>query len=274
MTDIILEQIMQALRLSPEMEALQRIQTAHRLNLIDLWNIAPGSRVLEVGCGQGDTTAALAAVVGENGFVHAIDPAPGDYGAPFTLAEARKVLVSSLLGSRIRMDFDCSVFDLPEDTPVFDCAVLCHCLWYFASHDELLAILKKLRPLCRRLCIAEWDIRAVSPGQEAHRRAALIQATCAAFVESGGNIRTLFSPDEIVSAVEKAGFAVGMTRQIDSPDLQDGSWEVWNAKGFCPPQIEKSDMPDKLKRLLTMELSQLDSLSGREPLPVFALTAE
>lgn len=256
------------------MEALQRIQTAHRLNLIDFWNIVPGSRVLEVGCGQGDSTAALAAVAGEKGFVHAIDPAPGDYGAPFTLAEARDILVSSPLGDRIRMDFDYSVFDLPEDEPPYDCAVLSHCLWYFSSHDELLAVLKKLRPLCRRLCIAEWDIRVVSPGQEAHRRAALIQAACAAFVESGGNIRTLFSPDEIVSAVEKAGFTVGMTGQINSPDLQDGSWEVWNAKGFCPPQIEKSDMPDKLKRLLTMELSQLDSLSGREPLSVFALTAE
>jgi ubiquinone/menaquinone biosynthesis C-methylase UbiE len=45
----------------------------HRLAIVSFWAIAPGSRVLELGCGQGDTTIALA---------HAVDPGSPDYGTP------------------------------------------------------------------------------------------------------------------------------------------------------------------------------------------------
>lgn len=55
-------------------------QLAHRQELIAYWDIQPGSRVLEIGCGQGDTTVALADAVGENGKVVAIDPGSPDYG--------------------------------------------------------------------------------------------------------------------------------------------------------------------------------------------------
>jgi predicted methyltransferase len=55
-------------------------QIEHRINLVEKWNIKDGDRVLELGCGQGDCTAALAAAVGDKGSVTAIDPAPSDYG--------------------------------------------------------------------------------------------------------------------------------------------------------------------------------------------------
>ena len=274
--DIAVERIMQALRLPHEMEDIQRFQTAHRLKLADIWQIAPGSRVLEIGCGQGDTTAVLAEAVGENGFVHAIDIASGDYGAPFTLAQARERILSSPLGSRIRMDFECSVFDLPEDTPVFDYAVLSHCLWYFASREELLAVMKKLRLLCRRLCVAEWDVSHCLPEQRTHRSAALIQAACAAYCETDGNIHALFYPEDVISAVKEAGFTGIGTDRVFSPQLQDGEWEVYNALADCPGMIEKSDMPEKLKDILRSELELLKEKRGRKirPLSVFTLTAE
>jgi len=41
------------------MEDIQRTQTDHRLKLVQFWGIKEGSRVLEIGCGQGDTTAIL-----------------------------------------------------------------------------------------------------------------------------------------------------------------------------------------------------------------------
>lgn len=44
-------------------------QAEHRIDLVNRWNIAPGSRVLEIGCGQGNATAVLADVVGEGGSV-------------------------------------------------------------------------------------------------------------------------------------------------------------------------------------------------------------
>ena len=55
-------------------------QFEHRVNIVKGWNIAPGSRVLEIGPGQGDCTIVLAAAVGEQGHVDAVDPAPLDYG--------------------------------------------------------------------------------------------------------------------------------------------------------------------------------------------------
>jgi predicted methyltransferase len=64
---------------------IQCSQTAHRLKLIEKWKIRPGSRLLELGCGQGDCTTALASAVGDQGTVVALDPASLDYG-PFVQA--------------------------------------------------------------------------------------------------------------------------------------------------------------------------------------------
>ena len=67
----------------PARFSIQYSQTLHRIALLQQWNICPGSRVLELGCGQGDCTAVLAYIVGEQGMVVAIDPATPDYGAFF-----------------------------------------------------------------------------------------------------------------------------------------------------------------------------------------------
>ncbi len=55
-------------------------QMEHRLELLSFWDIKAGSRVLELGCGQGDCTIPLADAVGETGHVHAVDPGAPDYG--------------------------------------------------------------------------------------------------------------------------------------------------------------------------------------------------
>lgn len=60
---------------------IQHAQTQHRLVLAQHWSIPVGSRVLELGCGQGDCTTVLARAVGEEGAVIAVDPAGLDYGA-------------------------------------------------------------------------------------------------------------------------------------------------------------------------------------------------
>lgn len=61
-------------------------QMEHRVDLVQYWDIQPGSRVLEIGCGQGDTTTVLADAVGEHGHVDAIDPGSPDYGTFSLLA--------------------------------------------------------------------------------------------------------------------------------------------------------------------------------------------
>lgn len=59
---------------------IQLSRTSHRLDLIKQWNIPSGAKVTEFGCGHGDTTTVLAAVVGEEGKVVAIDPTELEYG--------------------------------------------------------------------------------------------------------------------------------------------------------------------------------------------------
>lgn len=55
-------------------------QIQHRLDLLNKWNIPLGSKILEIGCGQGDFTLVAAYTVGDQGHVTGIDPAPLDYG--------------------------------------------------------------------------------------------------------------------------------------------------------------------------------------------------
>ena len=78
-------------------DAIQRTQLKHRLSLVEKFALEPGMRILEVGCGQGDTTVALADAVGEEGHVLAVDIADSDYGAPITLEEATSAIAGSLL---------------------------------------------------------------------------------------------------------------------------------------------------------------------------------
>ena len=62
--------------------AIQLTQTQHRIQLIvDHWGVKDGENVLEIGCGQGDSTTVFAAAVGEKGHVTALDPASLDYGS-------------------------------------------------------------------------------------------------------------------------------------------------------------------------------------------------
>jgi predicted methyltransferase len=60
----------------PAHKAIPVSQTKHRFEILSRWNIPSGSRVLELGCGQGDCTAVLAHIVGPTGHVTAVDPGP------------------------------------------------------------------------------------------------------------------------------------------------------------------------------------------------------
>lgn len=68
----------------------QHSLTFHRLMLLQHWNIAASSNVLELGCGQGDCTTVLAHAVGERGSVVAVDPAALDYGKSFRFLPCRR----------------------------------------------------------------------------------------------------------------------------------------------------------------------------------------
>lgn len=262
---------------------LKDSQSTHRYKLIDFWGIRKGSRVLEIGCGQGYATKVLADAVGPNGFVHAIDNAPPDYGAPLTIDEARAGLLISSLGNRIQMDFKVNILngDIEFDENEFDYIVMSHNSWYFATTDEFLQILKKVKPWGKKLCFAEWDITPIISEQVPHYMAVTIQAHSECYKTPGmsdNNIRTLMSPIDIKRIIIESGWEIDNETTIYSSDLKDGCWEIINTisdeSRFFITYCDK--MPDKLKEFL---LSQIDLLATFDlmdvkPLCVYCLTAK
>ncbi|WP_422122520.1 SAM-dependent methyltransferase [Planococcus sp. X10-3] len=209
-------------------DTIQRTQLRHRISLVKSFQLKEGMRVLEVGCGQGDTTVALADAVGETGHVLAVDIADPSYGAPITLGEATETIAASALGSRVTFKLDTDLLDLPEEK--FDVAILSHCSWYFRDPEQLLTYLKKLRRMADRICIAEWDLHFTRMGQRPHFAATAILALYSEFIENEGNIQHVFDSHQLHSMLEEAGWTVKRTAVVAAGYLQDGAWEVGYAK--------------------------------------------
>ena len=259
---------------------VQRIQTAHRLKLAEFWKINAGARILEIGCGQGDTTGVLAYMVGEEGFVHGVDIAPSTYGCPITVGEAAEYLQASTLGQQILMEYEVDVLSpethFPESS--FDIIVLSHCSWYLKSSEELKEILIKIRKWGKRLCFAEWDPRIKTIEQLPHLLATLIQAQYEAYKEnSSANIRTLITPNDVKTITQEAGWIITDEKSFSSPDLQDGRWEVGMTLKDSPIQIAKlNHLPVKLKSLIHSELDLLEESAQAntlQPMSSFAFIA-
>lgn len=272
-----LESILSVLSLKKQEQDIQRIQTKHRLRLVDYWGISAGARILEIGCGQGDTTVVLAHAAGEKGVVVGIDRANENYGSPTTLGKARNRLLQSSLGNRIRMEFDVDILD-PSVTfadQEFDWIVFSHCLWYFSSYTELVAVLKRVSPWGKTLCLAEWNPHLEVPEQLAYYHAVTIQAMCESFHSSGhSNIRTLFYPEDIERALLESGWHLEKKTNIHSPSMQDAVWEVDTTIRHYPDIIgQLESMPLQLKQLLQSQITSLKTASNIRPMPVLALTA-
>jgi ubiquinone/menaquinone biosynthesis C-methylase UbiE len=204
-----------------EEDTIQQVQPQHRLDLIKVFDIQKVMRVLEIGCGQGDTTVALADAVGEYGSVVAIDIASPDYGAPLTLGQATDIIKKSSLGNRITFQFEVD-FDQFATASQFDIAVLSHCSWYFKQPNDLLRYFKKLKTMAKGICFAEWDLDLTSLQQRTHFYAASILALYSNFVNNEGNIQNLFHKNQIQQLLEQAGFQIEKHTVVDATYLQDG----------------------------------------------------
>ncbi|WP_342542359.1 class I SAM-dependent methyltransferase [Paenisporosarcina sp. FSL H8-0542] len=251
------------------MRDVQFVQTEHRLKLVEFWGIREGSRVLEIGCGQGDTTAVLAYLVGDRGFVHGVDIAPPSYGSPITVGDAAEYLMKSKLGKQIRMEFELDVLasevDFPENS--FDYVVLSHCSWYLKSADELQALLEKTKKWAKQLCFAEWDPRLQNIEQYPHFLAVHIQAQYECFKENSfSNVRTLFTPKDLTTIAESAGWTINDEQSISSTKLQDGKWEVDMTLSDYQKELEEiNHMPLKLKELIKSEVNLLEEAVKNYP---------
>ena len=252
-------------------------QSEHRLKLIDFWGIKEGDKVLEIGCGQGDTTVALAVKVGENGFVHGLDIADEDYGSPETIGKARKRILNSDVGKRIKMSFGCDLLndDIIFDDDEFDVVVLSHCLWYFPDYEILEKILKKVKKYAKRVCIAEWNPLITNTNQLYHLHAAQIQSAVESFIEnSDSNIQTMFYPNDIKTAVVSAGFKISDTSSIYSDDVYDAKWEVDMTLSAYPKKINRNEnIPDRLKELLLSQIQAMREAKEIKPMASYVLNA-
>ncbi|OKL58997.1 hypothetical protein UA08_05633 [Talaromyces atroroseus] len=209
-------------------------QLQHRIEILKKWDLMPGSRILEIGCGQGDCTLVLADLVGEHGHITAIDPAPLDYGAPMTLGEAQSQLKSGPYGNRITFhqanlqDF----LDSGASEPLYDYAIFVHSVWYLPSVETLQSMLLSLRGRAKQLLLAEYvlDIRgdiAALP----HMIAAISQAEFNSRGEHSfdrnDNIQSIISPEMIRTAAVHAGWEFQREEITEAAEgLEDGRWEV------------------------------------------------
>ncbi|WP_046228272.1 class I SAM-dependent methyltransferase [Paenibacillus dauci] len=278
----ILDEIISCMAIAQENPELQRIQTRHRLHLVDFWDIPPGSKVLEIGCGQGDTTAVLAHRVGRDGLVYGIDIAPLDYGSPVTVGDSAKFLLQSKLGFQTRMEYGVNLLAPETDFPAgsFSHVVLSHASWYLNSNEELLQIFTKIHKWGAKLCFAEWDTQIRNMHQFPHLLSVLIQAKYECFKESSSaNVRTLFTPQDIRDAAAAAGWIIRSEQTIAANDLQDGQWETETVlRDYGRELDELEHLPDKLKMLIRSEVHLLEQsirgLDHLESMSAYAMTAE
>jgi SAM-dependent methyltransferase len=263
--DVIAKQ-MAAYAKSPE---VQIAQTRFRLQLLRNWLIPVGARVLEIGCGQGDMTAVLAHVVGDDGYVTAVDAAGRNYGGPVSIGESADHLSRTPLGRRVEFHFNFDLLDQANDfrPDAFDYVVFAHCSWYFSSLDHFRRALLRVRPWAKRLCYSEWDLEPRSLDQVAHMLAVLIRGQVEAYRhESIANVRTPFSKSSLEAILHETGWMLSSQASIDSGCLQDGRWEIDNCLNLSPKEASDWHLPPKLIELLGSQFDLLRSLAAKHAL--------
>ncbi|KAK3330685.1 hypothetical protein B0H66DRAFT_72058 [Apodospora peruviana] len=243
-------------------DAIELSQATHRINLLNTttWSShfrRQGSRILEIGCGQGTCTQVLAEAVGPSGHIDAVDPAPLDYGAPFTLGQAQSHLSSGPLGSHISWHQADPVAFLTASSPEtkWDVAVLAHCIWYFKSPSALTKILEALNGrVTGAVCVAEYALHATETAAAPHVLATLARSTFEAHrADSTENIQTVLSPAAIKEIAAAAGWKLaGEDTVIPERGLSDGQWEAMSvvASDFVST-VDKEILDERVKAVLT-----------------------
>lgn len=278
--DTCVDEIIAAMGIDGESAKIQRVQTRHRVNLAHFWGVSRGDRILEIGCGQGDTSAVLAYIVGDRGAVVSVDSAPPSYGSPVNLGSATARLKSSSIGKPLEFHLSETLSDPNRFAPgSFDLIVLSHCAWYLSSKAQLHELLALVRPWGRKLCVAEWDARPRRQSQWAHAQAVLLQAQQEALLPRlASNVRCLLTPLDLITVARDAGWAVQNEIVLDSHHLQDGGWEVAMAARPNQAQLDAcvgalTPVQQDLFASHRALIASAAALYGTDALDTFAFTA-
>lgn len=240
------------------------VQEGYRRQLANCWQIPPGARVLEVGCGQGDMTSVLAETASH---VTAVDIADPSYGSPLTLGEATDLIRSGPFGHKIDFRFNFDILQSQEFEPdSFDFGIMAHCSWYFSSEDELRAVFAKLRSCCQRFCFAEWDLEPRTVDQLPHLLAVLIQGQVESFkAESNANVRTPFNRKSVERLLSASGWEIAQAGLPDTSALQDADWEIGACLRDSLREAQELALPPKLYSLLESQVDLLSHLKEDRP---------
>lgn len=206
-----------------------------RLSIIDAWSIARGSCILDIGCGQGESALALALQLGPDARISAIDPAPHEYGAPFTVGECHEHISATPLGQQIRfMRTDAA--SLQSSTGLdFHAAALCLSLWYFPTTGSVAVLFETLAAAgVPRLYLAEYDFTSALLTQQPHVLAARAQALFHTRKQPSAvpdpkepNVRAALEVSDIKEAASVAGFNIAREGHITpAPEMLEGHFEV------------------------------------------------
>lgn len=113
--------------------------------------------------------------------------------------------------------------------PMFTTAVLVHSVWYHDAPSVLAETLRLLKPHVKRVCIAEYALRATERTAVPHVLATFARAGLECRRDSTANIRTLVSPTRIKAIASEAGWTRLVREDVKPPtppNLDDGRWEI------------------------------------------------
>jgi len=236
------------------------LEIIERHYVLEHAQIAPGSTVVEIGCGShAITTVPLAYKVGETGRVCAVDIS--------RWREFNRILQAATLRRRV-MPLWCDATQLPVKSESFDMAVSIHGVRSFRNKDTIVKIFKEMLRVSPRLFVAASLPIAKTRAQKAHLEMYNLREEIFEALSGRKDDIHYFPLEKLAEFVVNAGGTITETKTVDT-GLPDHLATL--PKEF----VEKIGDEEKRERLLERWEIAFDNLLkyGEEHPPVGIIKA-